>query len=201
LEEDFLKVLKYMPLEIYNTPEEREKGKSIYLADLLLRIGSNIDIVFKKMIMLNYRHIYENKLKKINEKQIKDGKDPRHDVNLNFDDYKELNNEFALSDYKVIVVQTGKPLTPFKEWKSGATPIWWTGYNKVKHHGTFDEANLDNAIQALAALFLLICLNKHPIKMLNYGYLCINPESKLKILRGRKQLKHAIITKMFISPI
>jgi hypothetical protein len=39
LEEDFLKVLKYMPLEIYNTSEAREKATSTNLADLLLRIG------------------------------------------------------------------------------------------------------------------------------------------------------------------
>ena len=46
LEEDLIKFLRFMPLEIYNTSEKREKVKSPYLADLLIRIGSNIDIFF-----------------------------------------------------------------------------------------------------------------------------------------------------------
>jgi len=33
-------------------------------------------------------------------------------------------------------------------------------YSKIKHEGLFDRATLDNAIQALAALFLLILLDK-----------------------------------------
>ena len=62
LEEDFLEVLEYMPLEIYNTPDKRRDAKSIYLADLLLRMGSNIDIVFREMITIDYPHIYSTKL-------------------------------------------------------------------------------------------------------------------------------------------
>jgi hypothetical protein len=202
LEEDFLKVLKYMPLEIYNTSEVREKATSTYLADLLLRIGSNIDIVFKKMIQSKYNYIYENKLKKINDKLIEEGKRPRADVDLRFDDYKELDAVCKLSDHRVTIIQTGEFLIPFKEWSKWKTPIWWSGYNQVKHHATLDKANLDNVIQALAALFLLICMNKHSIKMLNYGYLCINPQFKLMVLQHiRKESKHDIITKVFISPI
>lgn len=38
--------------------------------------------------------------------------------------------------------------------------------------------------------------------MLNYGYLCINPEYKQKVLQGNlEESKHDIITKVFISPI
>jgi hypothetical protein len=202
LEEDFLKVLKYMPLEIYNTSEAREMATSTNLADLLLRIGSNIDIVFRKMIMSKYNDIYVNKLTKINEQRIRDGKRPRNDVDLKFNDYIEMDAISKLSDYKVTVIQTGESLNPFKEWKNRGVPIWWSGYNQVKHHATLDKANLDNVIQALAALFLLICMNKHSIKMLNYGYLCINPQFKQKVLQSRrKESKHDIITKVFISPI
>ena len=161
LEEDFLTVLKYMPLEIYNNSEAREKATSTYLADLLIRIGSNIDIVFRKMIMEKYKDSYDNKLKKINTKRIEKGKTPLPEVDLKFDDYKELDVFCQLSGYKVTVIQTGEEeLQPFKEWKNGATPIWWSSYNQVKHHATLEKANLDNVIQALAALLLLICMSQ-----------------------------------------
>jgi hypothetical protein len=70
LEEDFLTVQKYMSLEINNTPYAREKARSTQLTGLLLRIGSNIDIVFRRMILSDYNSIYANKLNKINEKRI-----------------------------------------------------------------------------------------------------------------------------------
>jgi hypothetical protein len=154
------------------------------------------------MILSKYNYIYQNKLTLINDKRIKDRKSPLTDVDLKFSDYKELDAVCKLSDHKVTIIQTGESLIPFKEWKNGATPIWWSGYNQVKHQATLDKANLDNVIQVLAALFLLICMNKHSIKMLNYGYLCINPQFKLKVLQNiRKESKHDIITKVFISPI
>lgn len=206
LEEDFLKVLKYMPLEIYNTSEAREKATSTYLADLLLRIGSNIDIVFRKMIMSRYKSVYDDKLKQINTERTAKAEKQLNSVNLSFKDYMELENELdathKLSNYKVTIIQTKEQLTPFKDWETKKTPTWWSSYNHVKHHALLDEANLDNVIQALAALFLLICMNKHPIKMLNYGYLCINLQFKRKILQDQTQEHgHDIITKVFISPI
>ena len=206
LEEDFIEVLRYMPLEIYDTPQKRKEAKSTYLADLLLRIGSNIDIVFRKMIMSSkYKIVYDSKLTKINDKRKEEGKEPLKEVNLGFDDYMELENELGpnqkLSNHTVIVIQTQERLTPFKDWGSRHTPTWWSSYNKVKHHAELDEANLDNVIQALAALLLLVCINNHSIKMLNCGYLCIDPKFKRKVILGMREHKHDIITKVFISPI
>lgn len=204
LEEDFLEALKYMPLEIYDTSVKRKGAKSTYLADLLLRIGSNIDIVFRKMIMSDYKSIYDDKLKRTNDKRKNEGKEPLDKVNLRFNDYMELENKLdpnnKLSNYTVTIIQTKEHLTPFKDWVR-QTPTWWSSYNKVKHHAEFDEANLDNVIQALAALLLLVCMNNHSIKMLNYGYLCIDPKFKAKIILGMRESKHDIITKVFISPI
>jgi len=208
LEEDFLKVMKYMPLEMNNTPDTRERATSTYLADLLIRIGSNIDITFRKMILSNFSHIYDEKLSKINEKRKAQGKEPLSEINLNFEDYRRLNSESIwrvngkLSDCKVTIIQTGEFLTPFEDWKEEKTPTWWSSYNHVKHHAEFDKANLNNVIQALAALLLLICINKHSIKLLNYGYLCIDPKFKRMVITNhRKESHHDIITKIFISPI
>lgn len=55
------------------------------------------------------------------------------------------------------------------------TLTWWNSYNKVKHEGLFDKATLDNVIQGLAALFILIIIDKERYecaeKLLRYGYI------------------------------
>ena len=74
--------------------------------------------------------------------------------------------------------------------------------NKVKHEGVFDQANLDNVIQALAALFLLICKVKNSKKLMLYGYLGIDPSIKHAIISERiRENKHPILTNLFISSI
>lgn len=50
LEEDLLRFLGFVTLEFYPSIDERKSIRSLYLGDLLLRIGSNIDILFRKMI-------------------------------------------------------------------------------------------------------------------------------------------------------
>jgi hypothetical protein len=53
-------------------------------------------------------------------------------------------------------------MAPFKPWENWAhpdgVPMWWTAYNKVKHHRNteFHQANLKNAINAVGALFILV---------------------------------------------
>ena len=208
LEEDFLKVLKYMPLEIYDDSGKRCGAKSTYLADLLLRIGSNIDVMFRKLILSDHPHIYDDKLREINNKLSEEERPQKKKVNLSFEDYRKLDEEILpksnggkLSDCKVMIIQTREDITPFENWSTD-TPTWWSSYNHIKHEAMFDEANLDNVINALAALFLLICIKKHSIKMLNYGYLCINPSYKSRIIHEKlREIKHDIVTKLFISPI
>lgn len=208
LEEDFLKALKIMPLEIYNTPELREKAISIYFAELLLRIGSNIDIILKKMIISKYKTIYDDKLNKINEKRKMGKKDPVTKTELKFEDYMELNEKCIigfgrkLSDLDVTIIQTNESIRPFKGWDKKEISVWWSSYNHIKHQADFDKANLQNVLEALAALFVLICINKNTSKLLIYGYLQIPPGFKGQILRRQlKEFKNEILTKVFISPI
>jgi hypothetical protein len=52
LEDDLLRFLDFVTLDFYPSIEERQKIKSLYLGDLLLRIGSNIDIFFRKIMMI-----------------------------------------------------------------------------------------------------------------------------------------------------
>lgn len=201
LEEDFLRFLDYMSLEFYPSAEKRQGIRSMYLADLLLRIGSNIDIFFSKYIISN-PNIQECST-------ISTEKKPEF---WNWGDFKKLEPNLQLSDLNVYIIATGETIYPFRREgnKEGTTweninrkeDFWWNSYNKVKHDGIFDKANLDNVIQALAALFLLICRKKNSKKLMQYGYLGIDPSIKHKVVSGRiRETKHPILTDLFISSI
>jgi hypothetical protein len=190
LEEDLVEFLRFMPLEVNDSVEKRKSIKSPYLADLLLRIGSNIDIFFRKLITKKFQQITDEKKGKF----------------LSFNDYKKLENILTirgakLSTSDVRIIQTKEHLFPFKNWNN-ETPDWWKSYNHVKHEAKFEEANLDNVIQALSALLLLISFQKNSSKLLLYDYLTINPIAKREIILGQmRELHHPIITKLFVSPI
>jgi hypothetical protein len=50
-------------------------------------------------------------------------------------------------------------LTPWDEWKKAdGVPLWWTAYNKIKHHrhSEYPQANLKNALNSVAGLFIMV---------------------------------------------
>ena len=181
LEEDFLKFLRFLPLEFYPEYEHRLKIRSTYLADLLLRIGSNIDIFFRKYI-ITYHEIAE-----------KAGIQKEADK-LSISDYKKLEPYLKLGNADVIInpiSHLSDRLYPFrlrgelsgKAWDevtgSNDPNFWWRSYQEVKHNGIFDRANLDNVLQSLASLIILISYHPHIQKLEQYSYLKIKPECEL----------------------
>jgi hypothetical protein len=156
LEEDLLRFFDFVTLDFYPSIEERQMIRSLYLGDLLLRIGSNIDIFFRKIILSNQDEpIFKEML----------GETTRLDWNA----FKKLEPILELSVANVEIISTSEQLYPFRlggnaagePWDdTSVTLTWWNSYNKIKHEGLFDRATLDNAMQALAALFLLILLDK-----------------------------------------
>ena len=171
LEDDLLRFLDFVTLDFYPSIEERQKVKSLYLGDLLLRIGSNIDIFFRKIISSNK-----------DDKDIKEifGEKTR----LNWNEFKKLEPLLRLSDSNVEIISTSELLYPFRlggkpeaqPWDDDSVTLtWWNSYNKIKHEGSFERATLDNAIQALAALFILILCTKENYeiaeKLNRYGYI------------------------------
>jgi hypothetical protein len=64
-----------------------------------------------------------------------------------------------LVDFPVTLSRFGLLLHPWEEWtKPDGVPVWWTSYNKVKHHRDthFAHGNLKNALNAVAGLFTLV---------------------------------------------
>lgn len=63
-----------------------------------------------------------------------------------------------LVGFQVILPRFGLTLTPWSNWSTARTPpLWWTAYNKIKHHRDteYHQGNLKNALNAIAGLFVL----------------------------------------------
>lgn len=58
----------------------------------------------------------------------------------------------------VEIPRFGLKLTPWVQWETDASPLWWRAYNNVKHHRHthFAEASLKHTLNAVAGLFVLL---------------------------------------------
>lgn len=64
----------------------------------------------------------------------------------------------AFHSIKVRMPRFGLELEPWMNWGGEQQPHWWRAYNKVKHerHEHFSKGNLKNALNAVAALYVLL---------------------------------------------
>ncbi|WP_411834565.1 hypothetical protein [Pseudoxanthomonas mexicana] len=69
---------------------------------------------------------------------------------------------------KVLVRRAGLEIQPWFGWAASGHPPWWRAHNAVKHDRSrsYTEANLQNALYSLAALFaaVLIYLRRKGVK-------------------------------------
>lgn len=132
LEKDFEIATRYVEIspDNFNT-------YSIELAHLLLASSSEVDVVAKALC----------------EKLDPDGKFE------NIADYRrQLNQSYPLFHSFVITLpRYDLERRPWESIKRDESPPWWLAYNKVKHqrHNEYKQANLENAIDSLAALMAL----------------------------------------------
>ncbi|MCX9009695.1 MAG: hypothetical protein OIN66_01115 [Candidatus Methanoperedens sp.] len=150
LERDVIDFLNYIPIDYYID----SKRKNIYsprLAELLIRIGSQIDTFFRNWVIVH--EIYNKK----NKKQLNDVYD------LKFSNFKDIESDkkVILSNKEIKIIATDEIITPFLYWTDKRYPLWWDAYNKVKHNGFIykSDGNLLNVIESLSALFLLNCIH------------------------------------------
>jgi hypothetical protein len=193
LEEDFLKFMEFITLDFYSL-KELTKIKSTYLADLLLRIGSNVDVIYKKYLIEN--------------SEFTDIVGKKSENELNWDDCKKLESYIYLSETKTIIFPTLESICPFRNiegisWihivQRDQTDFWWKSYNNIKHYGNFEEANMENVLRSLAALFLLISLTGGPTSnFVRYNYIH-NSESSIVTFPDSKP-GYILYTKLFILP-
>ncbi len=112
---------------------------SIEIVRILLAAAAEADIVCKQLCQ------------KVDSKSSADG------INA----YRaELTAAFPnMPKLKVLLPRFGLTLQPWDEWsKADGVPIWWTAYNKVKHHRhtDYERASLKNGLNAVAGLFVVV---------------------------------------------
>jgi hypothetical protein len=118
---------------------------SIEFARILLSASSEVDVVSK----LVCEGINPNKTYKT------------------IDDYREcmLSRYPKFPSFEITIPRYGIVRTPWQDWSSGKNPSWWKSYNNVKHERNkfFGEANLKNAIDAVAGLFCVVLAYNHDV--------------------------------------
>ena len=143
LELDFLSSKKYLSICDSNV-----KTHSAFFLDLILSLGSEIDILFQFIC-----HLYgDDSAKTITN----------YKVTLNRELPNICNEQVYLYD------GISEPQVPFKN-LSSSTPDWWRIYQEIKHNDReensnvngnkiYINANLENVLLCLSALYILLQL-------------------------------------------
>ncbi|MCX9082191.1 MAG: hypothetical protein OIN83_08325 [Candidatus Methanoperedens sp.] len=166
LENDVVDFLNYIPIDYY-LGEKKKQIFSPKIAELLVRIGSQVDIFFRYWDI-----VHEVYIKKYNPKKFK-----LNDLDMGYFKDIERENKIILSNKEIKIISTDEIIIPF-EFFSGDRryPLFWNAYNHVKHNGFTNkkEGNLFNVIESLAALFLLNCVHeKTQNKLAEHGFISI----------------------------
>jgi hypothetical protein len=148
LEKDFLESLHFVPLTT-----EHNLVWSPHFADLLLRIGSNVDSFFKNAI-------FDPTLDSVSDIELfrKRARNEGKVSMLTMKDYKNIfGNFYNLSSKRVVVIRKNEVISPFSRWSTESVPQWWEEYNAIKHDRFYNQknANLQSVLEGLAAFFLL----------------------------------------------
>lgn len=133
LDSDLKEVSRYVDIR-----PENFATFSIEFVRLLLAAGSEIDVVAKLLCeKIDSSRTYRN----INDYRV------------------TITNKFPKYHSMVIdIPQYELQLTPWDDWNQNQNPSWWTACNNVKHQRdrNFQDANLENTINAVAGLFAMI---------------------------------------------
>ena len=109
---------------------------SIEFAHLLFASSSKVDVVAKLICSL-----------------LDSTKQPER-----IHEYREiiLSKIKGFSQEMILIPRFGLKLTPWNNWQDSSSPDWWKSYNNVKHErdSHFDEANLKNTLNSMAALLI-----------------------------------------------
>ena len=140
-------------LEHYWTPPHMlSKREFLEITDYVALRKSNYQTCSEKLVrsLLTTRELFESAMKAIYDFASK---------RPSFPDYAEKLDGDALFDRSCrITVERGYEsieLAPFAKMPKEKAPEWWSARNKVKHDGIqeFPQGNLENALNALAALY------------------------------------------------
>lgn len=111
---------------------------SVEFARILLAAGSEVDVLCKVLCQEHGLTV-----------------SPR-----NIDGYRAaiIGRFPGFTGLEVLAPRYGLARLPWRPWDGSTNPGWWRSYNDVKHerHAHFPSANLENALDAVAGLFVLV---------------------------------------------
>lgn len=135
LEKDFLRTIDYVEICDVNS-----KSISIRYLQLLLAIGSEVDVTLKRLCRLKSPKVVGR--------------------SSNIDNYREniLKKYPGFLSMVVEIPRYNRKIEPWESWKNLNNPCWWHAYNNLKHERNkyFFEANQKNAIESLCGLFCVL---------------------------------------------
>jgi hypothetical protein len=139
-------------LELFEYIEPADGNLATYsfrIHELLMRTCIEIEANFKAILQENEYNPKDKKGQAISEK------------NWNIRNYQIVDKSHHLSSYKIYIpTWEGEKSTmaPFLSWKSSGPLTWYQAYNQSKHsrHAEFRKANLENLLNAVAALVVLL---------------------------------------------
>ncbi len=133
LDEDVVNLSRYLELN-----EQNFACYSLELARILFAASSEIDVIAKRICLEITPNLKCDNIDKYRKQII-----PK---------YPQIGQTI------IEIPRYGLMLNPWKAWADDANPDWWRAYNDVKHerHIYFNHANLRNALNAVAGLFVLL---------------------------------------------
>lgn len=159
IEQDFIDFIKVVPIN----DEAHLKVHSPVLRDIIIRACIQIEIFFKEWGKQICSKNKENSLWEEYNKTKKNGN--KGERNWSIGSYYYFKEAGFINEREIMyVLPMDMGVEPFDSWKNIKNPpTWWNVYNSIKHGGLSakKDANLDTALNALAALFILHCRNKH----------------------------------------
>lgn len=149
LEDEFLKILKYIPFE-----ENHYNVWSFEISSLLLNIGSLIDSFCKNSLISSTFNTIEN----IDRHRLVD--------RPNMEIYREVyKSRYKIEDKKVFELRNFTLIQPYQKWVDNSSIDWWKNYTDIKHDRfqNKEKATLKTTLDALGGLFLLAIIHADTI--------------------------------------
>ena len=161
MEEDFLRILSFIPLE----NKKDLKTYSPRFADIIKRSCVGVEIFLREWMKLSTIEIPDE----IKNKKDKNPNDS--DARINFQDYRSVFKPFLERSY-IQVRHLEDYIYPYETWENNKSCSWWNAYNKLKHNGFMkrNEATLENALTSLAAWIVALCRNNITASYLAFLY-------------------------------
>lgn len=147
LEAEFIELEKIIPIDPVN-----ENTFSFKYLELVFSICSEIDVVFKQLLLFNGY----------------DGNPKDWDMPDYMSFIKENCNKFT---EEKVIYNNKRESSPYFEWSENKNLTWWTKYNLGKHHRTDEKEGLENYKRINQEIVLLSLSGLYQLELYLFAYI------------------------------